>query len=208
MATTHLLIDLAGVLARFDHAPRLAALARLSGVEEPEVETHLYASGFVDLADEGAVDADGVRRGLRERLGGLADADDADLDAAWMAAFAPDEEALAVIDAVRPPLVVALLSNNDALVADLLGEHLPEVARRLDAAFLSGALGVVKPEPEAFAAALELLGVAAAAVLFVDDSAANVEGARAAGLDAVLFTGPGALRAALAERGLSPQAQD
>jgi 2-haloacid dehalogenase len=40
------------------------------------------------------------------------------------------------------------------------------------------------------------------ACFLTDDSAANVEGARAAGWQAHLFDGPDGLRAALRERGL------
>jgi HAD superfamily hydrolase (TIGR01509 family) len=59
-----------------------------------------------------------------------------------------------------------------------------------------------KPEPAAFHACLARLGDASAAdTLFIDDNADNVEGALAAGLDALLFTDTHALRAALRQRG-------
>ncbi len=48
-------------------------------------------------------------------------------------------------------------------------------------------IGVRKPERAAFAAAVDLLGVSPDRVLFVDDLTANVEGARAAGLQAYRF---------------------
>ena len=48
----------------------------------------------------------------------------------------------------------------------------------------------------------ERLGLSPAAILFIDDKAANAEAARAVGMDALHFTGPGALRAALHARGL------
>ncbi len=47
--------------------------------------------------------------------------------------------------------------------------------------------GVLKPDPRAYRTALGALGVAAQRALFVDDQSRNVEGARAAGLDAVFF---------------------
>ena len=51
-------------------------------------------------------------------------------------------------------------------------------------------------------AALERAGVAPDQCLFIDDSAANVEGARAVGMDAVLFTDPAALERELNDRWL------
>ena len=48
-------------------------------------------------------------------------------------------------------------------------------------------IGVRKPDPASYTAAVELLGAAPDRVLFVDDLTANVEGARAAGLQAFRF---------------------
>jgi putative hydrolase of the HAD superfamily len=54
----------------------------------------------------------------------------------------------------------------------------------------SGRLGMVKPDPPIFEAATALLGVPADAVVFLDDRAANVAAARAAGMRAEVFEGP------------------
>ncbi len=51
---------------------------------------------------------------------------------------------------------------------------------------LSGETGLRKPAPEAFAAAAGRLGVAPAECVLVDDLAANVRGAVAAGLVGVV----------------------
>ena len=59
---------------------------------------------------------------------------------------------------------------------------------------VSSFAGVCKPDPEIFALALRRFGVAAADCLFIDDVAANVDGARAAGIAAVQFTSAAALR--------------
>jgi len=59
---------------------------------------------------------------------------------------------------------------------------------------VSSVARVCKPDPEIFALALRQFGVAAADCLFIDDVAANVDGARAAGLAAVQFTSAPALR--------------
>ena len=67
---------------------------------------------------------------------------------------------------------------------------------------VSARVGVTKPDAAIFRICLERNGLAAADCVFVDDSAANVASAAALGFDAVRFTGPEALRAALVERGL------
>jgi 2-haloacid dehalogenase len=54
--------------------------------------------------------------------------------------------------------------------------------------------GICKPDRAIFDLALRRFGVAARDCLFIDDVAANVEGARAAGIAAVQFTSTPALR--------------
>jgi putative hydrolase of the HAD superfamily len=55
----------------------------------------------------------------------------------------------------------------------------------LDGAFWSYELGLAKPDPAFFSAILDRIGLEAGDVLFVDDSARNVEAARSMGLAAV-----------------------
>jgi HAD superfamily hydrolase (TIGR01509 family) len=54
--------------------------------------------------------------------------------------------------------------------------------------------GICKPDRAIFDLALRRFGAAAQDCLFIDDVAANVEGARAAGIAAVQFTSTPALR--------------
>lgn len=62
----------------------------------------------------------------------------------------------------------------------------------------SAALGVCKPERVFFTNAQARMGVAVAqSILFADDSAANVDGARMAGWRAMLYRGPESLARAL-----------
>jgi 2-haloacid dehalogenase len=63
---------------------------------------------------------------------------------------------------------------------------------------ISSFVGVCKPDPQIFALALRRFGVTAEDCLFIDDAAANVEGAKAAGIAAVQFTSAAALRRLLA----------
>lgn len=55
---------------------------------------------------------------------------------------------------------------------------------------VSGEEKLLKPEPEIYRLLLDRYGLEAADCVFIDDSPANVEGARAVGMHAVHFTGP------------------
>ncbi|WP_111564361.1 HAD family hydrolase [Rhizobium sp.] len=67
---------------------------------------------------------------------------------------------------------------------------------------VSGDIGLIKPDIAIYEAHTESFGLNPATTIFIDDSAPNIEGAKKAGWDAVLFTGAEQLRADLAERGV------
>jgi putative hydrolase of the HAD superfamily len=114
-----------------------------------------------------------------------------------------DREVLAMADAWRRRTggkVYAASNQEHHRVAYLrdrlgLGVHFDEI-------IYSAALGVCKPERVFFTSAQARMGVSAAqAILFVDDRAANVDGARMCGWRAMLYRGPESLRRALADWG-------
>ncbi len=67
---------------------------------------------------------------------------------------------------------------------------------------VSGEEGVIKPEPRLYEIALGRIGAPAEAVLFIDDSAANVAAARRLGFDAHHFDGAEGLQDAVVARNL------
>jgi putative hydrolase of the HAD superfamily len=86
---------------------------------------------------------------------------------------------------------LAVVSNWDVSLHDVLERT--GLRPLVDAVVISAELGVAKPDPAIFRAALQRLGVAADGALHVGDSLEHdVAGARAAGLDAVLVARNGA----------------
>ena len=112
-----------------------------------------------------------------------------------------DRDMVELIRGVRRAGVpVAVLTNGtDTIDAELSSVGLTDA---FDAVFCSWHLGQAKPDPEVFDRVCAVLEVDAGRVVFVDDSQANVEGARQAGLIAHTFTGVPAFRATLADLGL------
>ncbi len=200
MTVRHLLLDLAGVLCRFDSAARLERLATASGLETARIDERLYGCGIVDQCDRGEMDAADIRSVLRDQLG--LRCDDLELARLWASAFTPDEQVLAVVDDVAPGVTRSLLTNNDALLRDALPLVLPTVHARIAIPLFSATIRVTKPSPAAFAAGLAVLGAAPADVLFVDDSKSNIDGARRMGIAAIHFTSAESLRSELAGAGV------
>ncbi len=67
---------------------------------------------------------------------------------------------------------------------------------------VSGEERLAKPDPRIFELLTERSGLPPGACVFVDDKPENVEAARAAGLDGIVFVDDGTLREQLRERGL------
>ncbi len=78
----------------------------------------------------------------------------------------------------------------------------PRLGTSFGVTVVSGIEGVMKPAPRVFQILCERAGLAPADCLFIDDSARNVAGAQAVGMDAVLFIDAATLERDLIERGL------
>ena len=84
--------------------------------------------------------------------------------------------------------------------------HALELHPRLGGLFadilVSGQVGALKPDPAIFRLLMDRNGLRPGDCIFIDDSPANVEGARALGMDGIHFTGAEALGRELARRGV------
>jgi len=78
----------------------------------------------------------------------------------------------------------------------------PELAEVFETTVVSGQVGMIKPSVEIYRHFCTKAGVDAADCIFTDDGLHNCLGAKAAGMDAIHFTGPEALADGLKTRGL------
>jgi putative hydrolase of the HAD superfamily len=187
-----LLIDLDGVLRRFD--PLVAAdLERRhslapGAIESVALQWDRLRPALVGEATHGEW-LDGVAADLASRVGGLDAA--RTLVAEWHASRGDvDADALGLVREVRRAgLPVALATN----AMDDIASHLDRLglAGEFDAVVASVFVGTHKPTREYFAAACEAVRTPPNRCLLVDDTDRNVLGARAAGLLAYRWTGPG-----------------
>jgi FMN phosphatase YigB (HAD superfamily) len=127
----------------------------------------------------------------------------------WNAIFTGEiSETLALVRAARARLPCYAFSNSNAVHQAAWSSGYPAVVQAFDWIFVSSDIGLRKPERRAFEHVAEAVGVQVQSILFFDDLADNVAGARAAGLQAAHVRSPADVRAALAAAGclLAPPA--
>ncbi|MEA2385386.1 MAG: hypothetical protein QOH72_5357 [Solirubrobacteraceae bacterium] len=197
------LLDALGTLVELERPwPYLVAELRARGVECSEedarramlAEMAYYKRNHDDARDLGALEK--LRRRcaevVREQLAiGLPVED---VEAAMLAAirFRPYPEVPGVLAALRERgTALVVVSNWDVSLHEVLERT--QLRPLVDAVVTSAEFGAAKPDPAIFTRALELAGgvAPADAVHAGDDLAADVEGARAAGIAAVLVARDG-----------------
>ncbi len=196
-----LLFDLGGVVVEIDFDRALAAWQPWSR-HSPEELAHAFRhDDAFERHERGEMPDDAYFRHL---AGCLAfEGDRAGIEAGWNDLFVGTiDETLDLIRAVRRRVPCHAFTNTNPAHHATWAARYPAVPDAFGHVFTSHRLGAREPEREAFRRVVDAIGVDADAILFFDDNAANVAGARAAGLEAVLVHSPADVRTALWRAGL------
>lgn len=199
--------DMDGVLCRYRIERRLALLASWSGQSPDAIHAAIWGSGFEDEAERGGVSADEYLSGFGERMGYPLTA------AQWIearsAAIEPDLAVLSLARQLGTAHPVGMFTNNPLLLKRHIAEVFPAVSEIFGPrAVFSAELGRSKPDPEAFRRLAARVGVAPDEILYFDDDAAYVAGAREAGLVGYPVGGASDVRTGLAIHQLEPWSRD
>jgi glucose-1-phosphatase len=191
MPISTVLFDLGDTACRFHPDRRLAALAAASPRSAEVIQDRIWGSGFDADCDRGrysgAEIVDQISTWLELRLSA------AELRAIWALAWEPNEAVLAVAEALAPRARVGMLSNNGPLLYDALPTLFPVILERFEPCFFSCTLGASKPDPIVYATVQARLSEPPERLLLIDDSSTAIAGARAAGWQAIHFTGQATL---------------
>lgn len=189
--------DYGGVISVKPDAAQYRALAEFAGLsaEELKIAWRRYRS----LYDADAIDCAEMYRRAYADFGrpmpeGLAEAIEPRDSAVWSVPYAPVAGWMAELK--NGGMRVAVLTNmSSAFARDRFRPNYPAVVALADEIVVSGEEHEVKPHPAIYRIMERRLGLAPGEILFFDDREDNVEGARACGWNAAVFTGLDAARA-------------
>ncbi|BBB47312.1 HAD family hydrolase [Pelolinea submarina] len=186
MSIRAIIWDLEGVLLQSPDEDAPTTIAHKLNVPIDKSREAFY-SDFNDRVDKGEFTHDDFLNHVVDSLG-LPREKKTDLLDCFYQDFFIDAGMLSDVRAYHQRYRTALLSNYSDLLRKMLASYW-----RMDGAFdqivISWEVRMIKPDPDIFYYTLEKLGCAPAEAIFIDDKAVNVEGARALGMHAILFTG-------------------
>jgi len=95
---------------------------------------------------------------------------------------------------LKPDYKIGLLTNAARSLIERLFENRLEL---FDSVIISSDLGIIKPDPRIYEAAIKQAGFPAEEILFIDDNPENIEGALKSGMKGIVFTELGSLKSEL-----------
>lgn len=195
------LFDLGGVLIGLDFDRVFRVWAEKANCDPDELRARFRQDDDYERHERGELDSTGYFAALRNTLGIVIS--DADFLLGWNDIYLDPVAGMASLvraASQRMPCYVFTNSNpsHQAVWSELLRDELQLFA----SIFVSSDLGVRKPDPIAFSLVAELTGHPPSDFLFFDDTPANLVGAKAAGMQAVLVRSARDLHAALSLLGI------
>ena len=182
------IFDLGGVLVRTDNPEPRRLLAEKFEMTYDDLSALVYGCESAELATRGAITAEVHKETVLKELGLPAGTFTSFGDEFW-AGDSLDSQLVEFIQGLQGEYTTALLSNAwDDLrqcVVDVW-----QIENAFDRLVISAEIGLVKPDLAIYQWLISQLELEPSQAVFVDDFPHNVEGAQAAGLQAIHFRTP------------------
>lgn len=193
-----LLFDLGNVLLEIDFRRALAHWAPFSALTPEALRKTFGPDAAYQRHERGELEATEYFDHLRKKL--KLNASDAQIEAGWNAIFVG--EISATVETVRSTALPRhVLTNTNHTHQRYWNARFAHTLTGFDRLFSSAAMGHRKPERKAFEHVAQALKLNPERILFFDDLAENIAGARAAGLQAIHVRTPQDVKDALARLG-------
>jgi len=176
-----------GVIVRTEFEAPRQHLAERCGMEVEDIYRIIFGSDSAREASLGKITEEQHWADVMRRLH-LPESETQSIVDEFFAGDVIDRDLVDFLRGLRDNFKVGLISNAWSGLRPWI------VSRKFDDAFdvmvISAEMGVMKPDPRIFQYALEQLDVAPAEAVFVDDVIENVDAARQAGMQGLLFLHP------------------
>lgn len=161
-----------------------AAWAAQAGERAETIRARFSFDEFFERHERGEIDAAEYFASLRSSLGiKLTDGQFTD---GWTAIYCGEiPHVLELLDRLKDRLPLYAFTNSNPTHQRVWAKNYRHILSRFRKVFVSSDMGKRKPEPDAFQAVADAIGVPLDAILFFDDTLENVQGARAVGMRAV-----------------------
>ena len=191
-----LLFDLGGVVIDISFVSAFQHWSALSPLSLENMQDRFQFDEIFQRFERGEIDEPKYFERLRKQLQ-LTGSDD-QIKQGWNAIIRGKiSETLEVVQQARQKLPCFAFSNTNETHITLLDRNHSNVLNAFDHVFLSSRIGMRKPEQAAFEFIAQSIDVPVHEILFFDDLAENINGAKRAGLQAVLVQNPNNVRDAL-----------
>ena len=193
--------DMGKVIFEFDHDIACRKIGELTGTSAGEMKSIIFESGLEDRYETGLLNSDqfyneflkaaGVEIGKDDFLNAIADV------------FWPNQSIFPLIAQLRAQnFPIGLLSNTCKAHFEFICERYLIMRDFFSPVIVSYEVNSMKPDSKIYEKALEQAGCHISNCFFVDDKQENVDGAIAAGMDAVLYRSVPELVEDLIKRGV------
>jgi glucose-1-phosphatase len=200
-AADALLFDLGRVVLDIDFNKTLECWAGHADCEPEHLVGRFVRDDIYQRHETGEIGDAEYFAALRASLG--VELSDAQFLEGWNAIFAGEMPGIApLLERAAQRLPLYAFSNTNPAHAEHFSEIYAGVLGHFREIFLSSAIGLRKPDAAAYDHVVKAIGVPASRIVFFDDLAENIEGARARGLTAVHVTSPDDVAHALAALGI------
>ena len=194
------IFDLGNVISIVDEWAPASILSQQLGISADCVFEAVFAPGSKRPLEKGGQDWWQFAAACSDRLG--KPIPEPILRKAYLSVLNPDPTIFPVIEVLMARVPVGICSNTSRIQWEAERDKLP-MAERLSQIVLSYEVGSLKPDPLVYREIVRRALVSPEHILFIDDTVANVKGARREGLISVEYRGVSPLVAFLNPVGLA-----
>ncbi len=184
-----LMFDFGNVVGFFDYSEMFHRFGQRLGLSAEQFELMMYERGAARLGREfesGRLTAEDFARQITEMAG--LEMSFEEFETHWPDIFTLNEPVARLVAALKERGYTLMLgSNTNVLHARFYRRRFERELAPFDHFVFSYEIGELKPSAAFFKVCVDLAGAPPAACIFIDDAPANVEGARAAGLQAIEY---------------------